>query len=66
MMTAKEKILELIEEIPDPDVEEVLYFLERIKDKQRVASINKKTFKSGEINIDYWDSDIDDEVWKEI
>ncbi len=60
MTTARERLIKLINEIPEPELEEVLYFLEHIKEKKY-----KSYSEAGEIKIEYWDSDIYDEVWKE-
>lgn len=61
MISARERLIKLINEIPEPELEEVLYFLEHIKEKKA-----RKYSDAGEIKIEYWDSDIYDEVWKEV
>lgn len=59
MMTVKEKLLKLVGEIPEPDVEEVLYYLEHIKKHQGLRSDDKNI---EEMNIESWDFDIFEEV----
>lgn len=60
MISAREKLIKLIEEIPEPDIEEVLYYLEHIKKQQGLIA------KVGEINIESWDNDIYEEVLEEM
>lgn len=57
----KEKLIKLLEEIPEPDVEEVLYYLEHIK-KHQGLTFNNELEKVGEIHIESWDNDIYEEV----
>lgn len=59
----KEKLIKLIAEMPEPDVEEIIYYLEHIKKKQ-FLSFNHEVV--GEINIESWDNDIYDEVIEEV
>ena len=61
MINVKEKLIKLIEEIPEPDVEEVLYYLEHIK-KQQGLSFNQELDTVCEINIESWDNDVYEEV----
>ena len=58
-------VIKLIEEIPEPDVAEVLYYLEHIKKRQGI-SFDKKLAKVGEMNIESWDNDIYEEVLEEV
>lgn len=60
----KERLIKLIEEIPEPDVEEILYYLEHVKNKQALSFNN--VAKVGEMNIESWDHDIYDEVIEEV
>lgn len=57
----KEKLIKLLEEIPEPDVEEVVYYLEHIK-KHQGLTFNNELEKVGEIHIESWDNDIYEEV----
>ena len=59
----KEKLIKLIEEMPEPDVEEIIYYLEHIKKKQSLSFNNERV---GEMNIESWDNDIYDEVVEEV
>ncbi len=61
MTTARERLLNWINEMPEEEIEELLYFLEHFKEKK-----DRNLADMGEIKIEYWDSDIYDEVWKEI
>jgi hypothetical protein len=59
MEGAKEKLLKLIEEFPESDIVNILDFAEHLKEREEKN-------KNKEISIQYWDSDIYDEVWKDV
>ncbi|WP_458413087.1 DUF2281 domain-containing protein [Schinkia sp. CFF1] len=65
MNTAKERLLKIIEEIPEQEVDKILDFAEFLKAKQE-KSLSKDLMKASESSLDFWDNDIDDEVWNNI
>ncbi len=63
MITAKEKLLKLVEVMPENEVAEILDFTEYV---MRKNGKDVGEFKDlSEINIEYWDNDVYDEIWKE-
>ena len=63
MITAKEKLLKLVEAMPENEVAEILDFTEFV---MRKNGKDVGEFKDlSEINIEYWDNDVYDEIWKE-
>jgi len=65
MNTAKERLLKIIEEIPDQEVEKILDFAEYLKAK-REKSLSDDLTKASESSLDFWDNDIDDQVWNNV
>jgi len=65
MNTAKQILYRLIEEIPDSQVSEIIDFISFLKSKK-----DNELFKDLELasqrSIDFWNSDIDDEVWNNV
>lgn len=64
MNTAKERLLKIIEEIPEQEVDKILDFAEYLKTKKE-KSLSEDLTKASESSIDFWDNDIDDEVWND-
>ena len=64
MTIAKERLLKLIEEIPEQEVEKTLEFAEYLK-ASKDNSLTKDLTKTSESSLDFWDNDIDDEVWND-
>ncbi|OLO38134.1 DUF2281 domain-containing protein [Alkalihalophilus pseudofirmus] len=64
MNTAKERLLKIIDEIPEQEVDKILDFAEYLKAK-KVKSLSEDLTKASESSIDFWDNDIDDEVWND-
>ncbi len=64
MNTAKEKLLKIIDEIPVQEVDKILDFAEYLKTKKE-KSLSEDLTKASEISIEFWDNDIDDEVWND-
>jgi hypothetical protein len=62
MNTAKERLLKIIDEIPEQEVDKILDFAEFSKAKKE-KSLSKDLSKASESSLDFWDNDIDDEVW---
>ncbi|TXC92846.1 DUF2281 domain-containing protein [Metabacillus litoralis] len=65
MNTAKERLLKIIEEIPEQEVNKILDFAEYLKAK-KAKSLSEDLTKASESSIDFWNNDIDDEVWKDV
>ncbi|KAB8128863.1 DUF2281 domain-containing protein [Gracilibacillus oryzae] len=65
MNTAKERLLKIIEEIPENEVDKILDFAEFLKIK-REKSLSEDLTKASESSLDFWDNDIDDEVWNDV
>ena len=63
--TAKERLLKIIEEIPEQEVDKILDFAEYIKAKKE-KSLSKDLTTASESSLDFWDNDIDDEVWNDV
>ncbi len=54
MNTAKERLLKIIEEIPDQEVEKILDFAEYLKAK-REKSLSDDLTKASESSLDFWE-----------
>lgn len=65
MNTAKERLLKIINEIPDKEVDKILDFAEFLKAK-RDKSVSEDLTKASESSLDFWDNDIDDKVWNNV
>jgi Ca2+-binding EF-hand superfamily protein len=65
MNTAKERLLKIIDEIPEQEVNKILDYAEFIKAKKE-KSLTKDLTKASESSLDFWDNDIDDEVWNNV
>ena len=62
MDTAKRILLKLIDEIPESQIQEVIDFISFLKAK-KVNQVFKDLELASESSLDFWDNDIDDEVW---
>jgi hypothetical protein len=65
MNTAKDRLLKIIDEIPENDVIEILDFAEFLKAKKEKA-LSKDLTKASESSLDFWNNDVDDEVWNNV
>jgi len=65
MNTAREKLLKIINEIPESELAKVLDFAEFIKDKEEKKKFKDFT-KASESSLDFWNNDVDDEVWNDV
>ena len=65
MNTAKKILLKLIDEIPESQILEVIDFISFLKIKK-----DNQTFRdlesASESSMDFWNNDIDDEVWNNV
>lgn len=61
MITSKEKLMKILNEIPENDLEKVLDFAE---------NLNKRSYhswtKTSESSLEFWDHAIDNEIWNNI
>jgi hypothetical protein len=65
MNTAKDRLLKIIDEIPEQEVDKILDFAEYLKAK-RDKSMSEDLTKASESSLGFWDNDIDDEVWNNV
>lgn len=65
MSMAKDRLLEIIDEIPEQEVDEILDYAEYLKAK-RDKNVSKDLVKASESNLSFWDNDLDDEVWNNV
>ena len=65
MNTAKERLLKIIDEIPEKEVDKILDFAEYLKAK-REKKLSENLTKASESSLDFWDNDIDDGVWNDV
>ena len=65
MNTAKERLLKIIDEIPDQEVDKILDFAEYLKSKSD-KKVSEDLTKASESSLSFWDNDIDDEVWNNV
>lgn len=63
MLTAKERLLKIISEIPESEAYEVLEFIDHLKEKSGMNA-NREMAELSDFKFEYWASDIYDEVWK--
>lgn len=63
--TGKSILLKLIDEIPESQIREVIDFILFLKNKQD-NQVFKDLLSASESSIDFWDNDIDDEVWNNV
>lgn len=65
MNTAKERLLKIIDEIPEKEVDKILDFAEYLKAKKE-KKLSEDLTKASESSLDFWANDIDDEVWNDV
>lgn len=65
MNTPKERLLKIIDEIPEQEVDKILDFAEFLKVKKE-KSFSQDLTKASESSLDFWNNDIDDEVWNDV
>jgi hypothetical protein len=65
MDTAKKILYKLIEEIPENQIPEVIDFISFLKNKKDNEAFKDLTSAS-ESSIEFWNNDIDDEVWNNV
>lgn len=64
MSVSKETLYKMIAEIPAQDVEKVADFIGYLKMKRENALL-KELSQAAESSLDFWNNDIDDEVWND-
>ena len=65
MNTAKERLIKIIDKIPDQEIDKILDFAEYLEAKKKKRLSDDLT-KASESSLDFWDNDIDDEVWNDV
>jgi hypothetical protein len=65
MNAGKSILIKLIDEIPESQIPEVIDFIMFLKNKKD-NKIFKDLICASESSIDFWDNDIDDEVWNNV
>ncbi|MFD2760110.1 DUF2281 domain-containing protein [Lentibacillus juripiscarius] len=65
MNTAKDRLLKIIDEIPEKEVDKILDFAEYLKAKSD-KNVSEDLTKASESSLSFWDNDIDDEVWNNV
>jgi len=65
MNTAKERLIKIIDKIPDQEIDKILDFAEYLEAKKEKRLSDDLT-KASESSLDFWDNDIDDEVWNDV
>ena len=64
MNSAKQILLNLIAEMPEDKISEVIDFIGYLKVKNEM-DIFKELQNASSSSIEFWDNDIDDEVWND-
>lgn len=62
MNLAKKILLNLIDEIPEDKIPEVINFIEYLKIKNEMDTF-KELENASNSSMEFWNNDIDDEVW---
>jgi len=65
MNAARKILLKLIEQIPDSQIPEIIDFIGYLKMKKE-NEIFKDLESASESSLDFWDNEIDDEVWNNV
>ena len=65
MNNAKKILLKLIDEIPESRIHEVIDFISFLKAKKE-NQVFKDLELASESSMDFWNNDIDDEVWNNV
>lgn len=65
MDTAKQILLKLIDEIPENQIHEVIDFIGYLKIKNE-RDMFKELEEASKSSMDFWNNDIDDEVWNNV
>lgn len=65
MDTAKQILLKLIDEIPENQIHEIIDFIGYLKIKNE-RDMFKELEEASKSSMDFWNNDIDDEVWNNV
>lgn len=63
--TSKDILFNLIEGIPENEISEVIDFIGYLKTK-REKELYRDLQKASESSLDFWNNDIDEEVWNNV
>jgi hypothetical protein len=64
MESAKKELLKIIKDIPENQILEVIDFVEYLKLKNK-KELYKDLEEASNSSTDFWNNDIDDEVWND-
>lgn len=64
MDSARQILLNLIDKIPENNIPEVIDFIGYLKVKNEM-NMFKELEKASDSSMEFWDNDIDDEVWND-
>ena len=64
MQLAKERIYDLLEDVPDSQLQEIADFIMFVKVREE-KSLFKNLERLSASSTDFWDNEIDDEVWND-
>jgi hypothetical protein len=64
MSISKETIYRLIANIPQQELEEVADFIRYLKMKHE-NKLTKELSQASESSLDFWNNDMDDEIWND-
>jgi hypothetical protein len=64
MNAIRKRLIELISDIPENELGEVFDFIEFLKMKKQKNDF-KDLLVASESSLDFWDNEIDDQVWNE-
>jgi len=65
MNTAKDRLLKIIDEIPEQEVDKILDFAEYLKSKSD-QKLSEDLSKASESSLGFWDNETDDEIWNNV
>lgn len=65
MNTARERLIKIINEISESELAKILDFAEYIKDREEKKAYKDLT-KASESSLNFWNNDVDDEVWNDV
>ena len=65
MNTAKKILFKLIEDIPESQIPEIIDFISFLKSKKDNEAF-KDFLSASESSIEFWNNDVDDEVWNNV
>lgn len=65
MSTTKKILYELIEDMPEKEITQIIDYVQFLKLKKEKELLNEILYCS-ESSLEFWNNDIDDEVWNDV